>query len=605
MAKNGLISKLKRGINMAFTAGALGLVSLVGCDKNPGEPDMPPRAVMSSILPTKGMAPLSVRAQYECSDDNGIREYKIIRGNETIYSSANPIDKTLTFMENGNLKLNCTDTGGQTASYGPINIEVLQPGFSQSASLQNDIDIRYNATLTNLDSTKVRVLRDGSPIDSFMIRTPTFTRLFQGNHKGNYAFIPEAFSERDTITVPNYPPTVTGMPNNVTLPEGDTTTINLPQPIDRNLEDKIIPYDSVSSRRNKVIPTLDGNQLHVKADSIGAGADTLDVRFGSQTVGFGNAVIPVNVQNLLDISGQLQDLRTDSATVGEGAIYTFSQDTLNISLLRPFTTDPNGNFSFRLDSPLQGDSIYLQARSTAGNFPDSNFVRTIVLPNRDKTSLIVRAYPYIFVPSDSISRDGIRAHIQELNPGFDKWDLNSLRGVEIIDVNPGKGSFTPEEQDTIEQTFRANLACYTGGRLDSLHVQKDNPSTPDLSKHYLTGERNWIFIFPDATLINAGGVTGSNIDENGVIYRSSTDMKYMSQLVTSHEQGHAFIAPFRHASTLQSPTTIMRELGPYLSVNPGPADCEAGRIIYEDTFRPRESYDRTLGKDFFRQYTTP
>ena len=66
-----------------------------------------------------------------------------------------------------------------------------------------------------------------------------------------------------------------------------------------------------------------------------------------------------------------------------------------------------------------------------------------------------------------------------------------------------------------------------------------------------------------------------------------------------------YVAPIGHASTLPSPQTIMRAEGPYLEVSPGPADCEAGRIIYEPTFAPRESYDRTLGLNFFRQYTTP
>ncbi len=326
--------------------------------------------------------------------------------------------------------------------------------------------------------------------------------------------------------------------------------------------------------------------------------------------GASSSVGPINIQvsqpDFLDISGQLQDLRNHQGSQGTGAVYSFPDS----SLLGKFTTDNNGNFSFHLDSLLHRDSVYLQARQNVGT-PDSNFVRTIVLPNRDTTGLIVRAYPYNSVLSDNeISRSEIRAHLQELNSGFEKWNLDSLRGAEIIDVDPlNRGSFTPEVQDTIEKTFKANLSCYTGGRLNDLYIQKDNPLTPE--KHYTVGqngivsEKNWIFIARD-TIMPYGGLANSFDNGDGFVEKTFIRLNQPVPVLISHEEGHSFIAPFGgHAYTLPSPKTIMRAENPYFSSAPGPADCEAGTIIYEDTFRPRESYDRTLGMNFFSQYTTP
>ena len=298
----------------------------------------------------------------------------------------------------------------------------------------------------------------------------------------------------------------------------------------------------------------------------------------------------------------MQDVRTDIGSPGEGAIYTFPDS----SLIKKFTTDSNGKFSISLDSIIPGDSVYLQARLNSGN-PSDNFVRTKVLPNRDQT-VVARAYPYNSTLSNNgISRDEIRAHVQELNPGFDKWNLENLLGVEIVDVDPlGRGSFTPEEQNTIEQTFRENITCYTGGKLNDIYIQKDNAQT---QRHYTTNqngislENNWIYFFPDTTITKSG--TNFTIDGSGVIINSIIHRrKNVSNpsYTDAHEAGHVFIAPSGHATTLPGTVTIMRGDVQSPLNSPGPTDCEAAYIINEDTFAPREPYHETLGTDFFGSY---
>jgi hypothetical protein len=98
------------------------------------------------------------------------------------------------------------------------------------------------------------------------------------------------------------------------------------------------------------------------------------------------------------------------------------------------------------------------------------------------------------------------------------------------------------------------------------------------------------------------GLANTKDDDNGNIYKSVIRIKHPPNLptmyVTSHEEGHSFIAPRTHAQTIQSPITIMRAHGPYLSPNPGDADCEAGQVLYEDTYTAGSNYDDVLGTEF-------
>ncbi|MDP3991965.1 MAG: PKD domain-containing protein [Nanoarchaeota archaeon] len=521
MNKKGLIGKLKRGIYVPIIATAVGIGSLIGCDKNPIEPKPNQKPVASfTVTPLIGDAPLTVNA-------NG----------NTSYDSDGSVSTWFWDYENNGV----VDDSTSGAQINPI---YNNPGnYSLSLFVRDNEGAISPKKLENIVVTQVPANNPPQTtlnVDSTSGAAPLEVRIQGGctDPDGQNEIVDYRVMKGNNILTTTNPTDTT-----ITLNEGT--------------------YSFYSKCRDGM-----GNE---------ATSDTSYVE-----------VSPPPQPDFLDISGKLEAVGdTGIGTPGEGAVYTFSPDTSNISFLGNFTADANGKFSFRSNAPVQGDSVYLQARQNSGT-PDSNFVRTIVLPNRDTTGLLVRAN--LYNPTLGISRDSLRAHLQEINGGFDKWNLDSLRGVEIVADNPGKGNFTLAEQDSIESTFRQNLSCYTGGRLNNIIFQRD-PSFVDRG-------RNWIYIFPDNT-INAGGITGPSIDENGVIYNALTRMKYVSQLVTSHEQGHVFIAPHNHASTLQSPKTIMGD-SLYVSVEPGPADCEAGRIIYEDTFKPRESYERTLGLRFWR-----
>ena len=86
----------------------------------------PSQAIISDISPTSGISPLEVHAQYRCEDNPGIRNYKITKGDEVIYSGKNPIDAFITFTETGTLELSCTNEWDKTTRYGR-NIRVTEP----------------------------------------------------------------------------------------------------------------------------------------------------------------------------------------------------------------------------------------------------------------------------------------------------------------------------------------------------------------------------------------------------------------------------------------------------------------------------------------------
>jgi len=129
--KNNLVSRLKNGFYKTLLASA-SLGSLY-CNKNPIEPvDEKPVITSSYLSPTSGMAPVSVTVRLTCSDDNSIRDYTLINGLERI-TTTSPIDTTFALNETREITLKCSDSKGQEAVYGPINVDVTQPPTEQIA----------------------------------------------------------------------------------------------------------------------------------------------------------------------------------------------------------------------------------------------------------------------------------------------------------------------------------------------------------------------------------------------------------------------------------------------------------------------------------------
>jgi len=193
-----------------------------------------------------------------------------------------------------------------------------------------------------------------------------------------------------------------------------------------------------------------------------------------------------------------------------------------------------------------------------------------------------------------------------------KWNLNQLQGIEILLQNPYNGvSFTPEQQEIIANRVKSSndIEMFIEGRqLDSL-IQIDT-FYPPANSHYTAGllpDENWIIVVPNNEV---GGRTyfGYLNDTvlSGTINRVRIDLMpsvvSLTNPVMTHEFGHGFIAAgpnFNgHSSILLNPLTIMTATN--LKVPPpGVADEKAGRLIYEDTYKPTEELDDILGTSFY------
>ena len=81
--------------------------SAYACGKDIVKPSVDtirPTQTIAEVSPTSGVSLVNVTARYECKDDNGIKEYRIINGDQTIASS-NSIDAIIHFTASGSVKL--------------------------------------------------------------------------------------------------------------------------------------------------------------------------------------------------------------------------------------------------------------------------------------------------------------------------------------------------------------------------------------------------------------------------------------------------------------------------------------------------------------------
>jgi len=351
-----------------------------------------------------------------------------------------------------------------------------------------------------------------------------------------------------------------------------------------------------------------------------------------------NIVVPP-VDDYLDISGKLEDCESDTGKQGRIKIY----DSLE-NYIGETQTDSNGNFSFHSDTKKATDlsNVVLRAINTDASSNQNSYVRTVTAnvnsaSEPDVTVNPIRVVPYndlstwlpvvtpeqfkTFMKQINVSINPIEAYGSET--GLIKWDLSQLKGIEILLQNPiitgisftsGLGS----QQEIIANRIKSSndIELYLEGReLDSF-IQIDN-SYPPSNPHYSvasTIEPNdgWIIVVPNNIV---GGQTSfgylNNSTSTGTINKVRIDLipsvVTLNNPTVTHEFGHAFIAsnwrddtnghcnilPFYNVSgtntlTIMTPNNL--KLPP-----PGLADEKAAKIVYENTYLPREKLDDILG----------
>lgn len=174
------------------------------------------------------------------------------------------------------------------------------PSLSQTASLVNDVDIKYSATFQNLSQIPTRkTTHNGIEMESKAISYSPYNETLEDRAKGDWQFTLKSgnLSDTDSVTIPNYNPT-SNFPSSLDLNqryEGSSKTLNLESLIsDKNPEDKPVPVTEAKSLDGKTIVALDGYNLTISATGQ-TRAYQVQVDYGSDEGGRGSSIITGNI----------------------------------------------------------------------------------------------------------------------------------------------------------------------------------------------------------------------------------------------------------------------------------------------------------------------
>jgi len=296
-----LIGRYITNIRIATISVFLVLMAISGCEPK----NEPPTAILE-VTPVSAEVPAEIRMKVTGEDPNGIediKEYVLMIGNESIKRNS-PIDVTRTSFNVETIKIygQVTDTENQTNQTVVKSIElVMGPYIEQTATLINDTEISYSATLHKKTSVMLVIKKDGLSFLTLQIPDvnstgidyqKTFKYASDGITKGNYEFILKVddLEKTNSVQIPNYKPSVSLSGVDVELMEGKTKTITLPVPSDKNPEDN--PVSIVSAK-----PLDDNTQVQLSGYDITltpltyTGDYQVEVEFGSTAGGLEKAVL--------------------------------------------------------------------------------------------------------------------------------------------------------------------------------------------------------------------------------------------------------------------------------------------------------------------------
>jgi hypothetical protein len=496
----------------------------------------------------------------------------------------------------------------------PLSVELKSDGTDKEG--KSDI-INYKLSIDEgNDGTIDETISQSTPIDV----TRTFTKV---ETIKIYAECTDAEGLSDSKSTLVYAsssdiPTLDLSKINKDLIDGKTSTISLPSPADDDTSGDI-PYISAEKfdSNQKVTPTLNGKQLTLQADAVSA--DTpykIKLTFGSAAGGINTATLEGTIKNLCDISGNLEsneDYPNYTAKPGEVRLYDASNNSLGT------ITSTDGNFNIQANSPAS--QIKLQAK-----IGTDSYIRTVTLDGTKDYDLTNKIRVVPAPTSLGISPADFKEFMKEINFGEDllssnyglkKWNLNNLKGIEILLQNPiisGSSFSQPQYNAIVSKITADDIGSYVKNEKD-LSVLIKNEVGYEIINGGIVPKEGWIVVVPDNSISNAGETTdwyqprnGSNATGiiNGSLIKiasawNGVDNEFVNNPVITHEFGHAFIAPDGEASTLFGGYTIMNPSdtpfifqSPYI---PKIADKKAGQIIYEPTYLPREKLDDILGTE--------
>jgi len=272
------------------------------------EENYPPEAELE-VYPTSGEVPLDVRIKSKSRDlNNDITTYKLYINNEVTHNTT-PTDITKTFESPGTYKIyeEVIDSKGLSDKSYPISVEAyLGPYIDQSASLSNDVEINYSATLHKINNAELKVNKNGELFLTEQITDnnqtgtdyeKTFTYSSDGFTKGNYEFVlkSENLEKRNSVQIPNYKPTGNFSGLKLDFLEEEEINLNLPVPTDKNPEDNPVSFTNAKSLDGKTKATLNGYNLKIEGLPNFTGNYQVELEFGNSAGGLEKAVLIGNI----------------------------------------------------------------------------------------------------------------------------------------------------------------------------------------------------------------------------------------------------------------------------------------------------------------------
>lgn len=611
----------------------LGVNMLSGCRKNPVSPveNDPPTAFVSA-KPEEGNAPLESRFKVWGEDpDEDIKKYSLNIKNAGIYiEKKSPIDTFLTLQNPGDdtAMATVTDSKGQRDKAN-IALKVLDPeqqGASQTATLQDRVNINYHATVNHTAAT-LSVFKNGEKIATRLITQPDYSELFtyQKNNqitKGNYVFELGWVNEekRDTsittpiVQIPNYNPEVSWNGININFDEDSSKIVPLPKPTDPNPEDNPVNYTSIEAIEGAEKVSLgfnsSNNQLTIQGVKDRYGPYTIRGEFGSAGKGIGSAEKSGEIYPLARVIGQVKNVETGIGCPATVILYKIvGDDTLRIptktsdAQARNFT-DTNGDFNVKTnerDSDLE-ELLVMARKGTPGNYEGWVRVRNLDRASR-QIPVFVNVVPYgeyssnpgdfkefmiqlakrVIVPVSRFDFEG--EWLSSFIPGF-----TGLEKIIILDHDYfSDGEFKSGRQNIIKDKILSpkDISGVIGfynidpGKI----VFGNNPSdyTIDSTKlvHNIIANHGIIVVVPRSNLSKSGiaypDKKGLSLVSRGTIYLHSDLNNENLNHTLSHEFGHMFIG-MGHPTALGPGQSVMDTT--ITLPTTGPADKKAGWINY-------------------------
>ena len=182
----------------------------------------------------------------------------------------------------------------------------ITKSIEQSVALNNDIEIKYSATLSNVDKAELNVKREGVLISTKEINDVnqsgadyqnTFTYAKDGITKGNYEFTltSDNLEKKNSVEIQNYKPTGNFTNLNLNVEGNSETNLTLPSPSDKNPEDNPVPFTNAKPLDIKTSVRLDGNNLSINPIPGYTGSFDIELEYGSESGGLEKSVLLGNI----------------------------------------------------------------------------------------------------------------------------------------------------------------------------------------------------------------------------------------------------------------------------------------------------------------------